>query len=356
VGYVSGDLHRQHPVNLFMLPVLKRHDHSRFEVFIYHVGTMHDEYTRQARACADHWREGGKLDDPALHAMVQADQLDVLVDLAGHTSSHRLGVFAMRGAPVQMTYLGYPHSTGLRCFDWLIADQVVAPPEHDHLFVERVARLPGSVFCWAPVDHDPLQADAPEPVQGPLVFGSFNNLLKLSDKTVALWAQVLAAVPDSVLLVKAPVLRDEAVQAMTRQRFVALGVDPRRLQFRGPTELSQMMQEYHDVHIALDPTPYNGGTTSLQALWMGCPMVTLEGANFVSRMGASFLRAMGRDDWVARDEADYVRIAAELAQQLRHKPWSRHAFRAHMIASPVCDIAAHTRHIEDAYVQAVSAR
>jgi len=353
VGYVSGDLHRQHPVNLFMLPVLKRHDHSRLEVFIYHVGTMHDEYTRQARACADHWREAAKLDDLALHAMVQADQLDVLVDLAGHTSTHRLGVFAMRGAPVQMTYLGYPHSTGLRCFDWLIADQVVSPPEHERLFVERVARLPGSVFCWAPVDHDPLQADVPNPVQGPLVFGSFNNLLKLSDKTVALWAQVLAAVPDSVLLIKAPVLRDEAVQAMTRQRFVALGVDPRRLQFRGPTELSQMMQEYHDVHIALDPTPYNGGTTSLQALWMGCPMVTLEGANFVSRMGASFLRAMGRDAWVARDEADYVRIAADLAQQLRQKPWSRHAFRAQMLASPVCDIEAHTRHIEAVYEEVV---
>ncbi|WP_158269435.1 tetratricopeptide repeat protein [Limnohabitans sp. JirII-29] len=353
VGYVSGDLHRQHPVNLFMLPVLKRHDHSRLEVFIYHVGTMHDEYTRQARACADHWREATKLDDPALHAMVQADQLDVLVDLAGHTSSHRLGVFAMRGAPVQMTYLGYPHSTGLRCFDWLIADRVVAPPEHERLFVERVARLPGSVFCWAPVDHDPLQADVLNPVQGPLVFGSFNNLLKLSDKTVALWARVLAAVPDSVLLVKAPVLRDEAVQAMMQQRFVAQGVDPGRLQFRGPTELSQMMQEYHDVHIALDPTPYNGGTTSLQALWMGCPMVTLEGANFVSRMGASFLRAMGRDDWVARDEADYVRIAAELAQQLRQKAWSRHAFRAQMLASPVCDIEAHTRHIEAVYEEAV---
>ncbi|PIT76789.1 hypothetical protein B9Z41_10920 [Limnohabitans sp. JirII-31] len=353
VGYVSGDLHRQHPVNLFMLPVLKRHDHSRLEVFIYHVGTMHDEYTRQARACADHWREGAKLDDPALHAMVQADHLDVLVDLAGHTSSHRLGVFAMRGAPVQMTYLGYPHSTGLRCFDWLIGDQVVSPPEHASLFVERVARLPGSVFCWAPVDHDPLQTDVPNPVQGPLVFGSFNNLLKLSDKTVALWAQVLAAVPDSVLLIKAPVLRDEAVQAMTRQRFVAHGVDPRRLQFRGPTELSQMMQEYHDVHIALDPTPYNGGTTSLQALWMGCPMVTLEGANFVSRMGASFLRAMGKDAWVARDEADYVRIATELAQQLRQTPWSRHAFRAQMLASPVCDIEAHTRHIEAVYEKAV---
>ncbi len=353
VGYVSGDLHRQHPVNLFMLPVLQQHDHSRFEIFIYHVGTMHDGYTRQARACADHWREAHKLDDLALHTMVQADQLDVLVDLAGHTATHRLGVFAMRGAPVQMTYLGYPHSTGLRCFDWLIADAVVAPPEHDALFVERVARLPGSVFCWAPVDQDPLQTDATQPVQGPLVFGSFNNLLKLSDTTVALWAQVLAAVPDSVLLVKAPVLRDDAVQATTRARFVAQGVDPQRLQFRGPTELSEMMQEYHDVHIALDPTPYNGGTTSLQALWMGCPMVTLEGANFVSRMGASFLRAIGHDAWVAHDAQDYVRIAAALAQQLRGQAWSRHALRSHMLASPVCDIAAHTRHIEAVYEHAV---
>ena len=354
VGYVSGDLHRQHPVNVFMLPVLQRHDHAQLEVFIYQTGTMIDEYTRMARACADHWREAAHLDDLALHRLIVEDRIDVLVDLAGHTATHRLGVFALRAAPVQMSYLGYPHSTGLPCIDSMVADAVVAPPEDEHLFTERVARVSGSVFCWHPVDDYPLPPDALQPPQRPVVLGSFNNLLKMDDATLAVWARILRECPHSQLLLKSAVLADPVVVQRTRERFAQEGIAADRLLLRGPTELSLMMQEYLEVDVALDPFPYNGGTTSLQALWMGCPMVSLRGRNFVSRMGASFLTHLGRTEWLADDVDGYVARALMLAQQVRERPWPRRAQRAAMQASGLCQIERHTREMEQIYRQAAA--
>lgn len=353
IGYVTGDFHRQHPVNIFMLPVLLRHDHARFEICVYHTGTMHDEYTRQAKGCADRWLEAAALDDTVLQQAIVADGIDILIDLAGHTSTHRLGVFAMRAAPVQATFLGYPHSTGLSAIDWLIGDAIVSPAEHAHLFSEGIAQLPGSVFCWAPVDEYPLPP--PRATDAPVVFGSFNNAMKLSPKTIVLWAQVLQAVPGSMLLLKAPSLKDEAV----RERFAALfadqGISRERLIFRGPSGLAEMMQEYGDLDIALDPTPYNGGTTTLQALWMGVPVVTLAGGNFVGRMGASFLDTLGHPDWVAAVEADYVAKALRLAGEINTLRQNRLNLRQQMAASPLCDIKSYVAHLESLYNRAWAA-
>jgi predicted O-linked N-acetylglucosamine transferase (SPINDLY family) len=305
---------------------------------------MFDEYTRQAKACSDHWLEAAALDDAALQRVITGDAVDILIDLAGHTSSHRLGVFAMRAAPVQATFLGYPHSTGLSRIDWLIGDATVSPAEHAHLFSEGIAQLPGSVFCWAPVDHYPLPrarlADAP------VVFGSFYNAMKLSPRTIALWARVLKAVPNSQLLLKAPSLRDAAVQARFTDLFAAQGIARERLILRGPSGLAEMMQEYGDIDIALDPTHYNGGTTTLQALWMGVPVVALTGGNFVGRMGASFMATLGRPDWVAADEEAYVAAAAALALDRARLRAQRAAFRAQMEASPLCDITRYVAHFE----------
>ncbi len=336
IGLVTGDLHRQHPVNIFMLPVLLRLDPARVEVCIYHTGTMHDEYTRQAQGCAARWVEAAALDDAALQRSIVADGVQVLIDLGGHTSTHRLGVFALRAAPVQATFLGYPHSTGLSAIDWLIGDAVVSPAEHGHLFSEGIAQLPGSVFCWAPVDHYPLpQARA---VEAPLRFGSFNNAMKLTPRTVALWARVLQAVPGSQLLLKAPSLKDAEVQARFVRLFAAQGIAAERLDLRGPSGLGQMMQEYGEIDIGLDPAPYNGGTTTLQALWMGVPVVALTGGNFVSRMGASFMHTLGQPGWVAADEAGYVAAAVALAGERVALRQGRAALRAQMQASPLCDI------------------
>lgn len=349
IGYVTGDLHRQHPVNIFMLPVLQCFDHARFEICVYHTGTMHDEYTRRAKDCADRWLEAAGLDDAALQQAIIADEVDILVDLAGHCSTHRLGVFALRAAPVQATFLGYPHSTGLSMIDWLIGDATVSPAEHAHLFSEGLALLPDSVFCWAPVDDYPLPQ--PRPAEAPVVFGSFNNAMKLSPRTIALWANVLQAVPGAMLLLKAPSLRDEAVQARFAALFADQGIGRERLVFRGPSGLAEMMSEYGDIDIALDPSPYNGGTTTLQALWMGVPVAALAGGNFVGRMGASFMHTLGQPDWVAADEAEYVEAAVALARNCSALRSGRAQLRERMAASPLCDIKTYVSHMEALFCQ-----
>lgn len=355
LGLVSADFHHHHPVNILMQPVLRELDRSRFEVFVYFTGTSHDEQTQRARQRAEHWREVSSLGNAQLAKMMDSDGLDILLDLAGHTDPQRIQLYAQRAAPVQATYLGYPASTGLPNMDWLLGDALVTPESADTLCSERVLRLPGTVFCFAP------EADYPYPhydkshANRPLTFGSFNNVPKLTPRTLALWAQVLAAVPQSRLLLKAPSLGDAtAVQALGK-RLQALGVDLARVEFRGATPLAEMMAEYADIDIALDPVPYNGGTTSLQALWMGVPVVTLRGHSFVSRMGASFMTAAGLPQWVGEDDAAYVRVAVERARDRQALLALKQGLRAHLQALPAWDVLQHTHNLEAAIAQMCAA-
>lgn len=344
IACVTGDLHRQHPVAIFMLPLLQRIDRTRFDWFVYHTGAMHDDYTRQAKACVSGWTEAAMLDDAALHQAILDAEIDILIDLSGHTASQHLGLFARRGAPVQATFLGYPHSTGMSSIDWLIGDATVSPFQHGPLFSEGIAQLPDSVFCWAPLDAYPLPV--PRASTLPVVFGSFNNVLKLTPATIALWAQILHAVPQAQLLLKAPALRDASVREHFISLFAAHGIAGARLNLRGPSGLDAMMQEYGAIDIALDPIPYNGGTTTLQALWMGVPVLAMSGENFVSRMGASFLGTLGRSEWLAVDPAEYVARAVQLAQDVVLLRNSRTLLREQMAASPLCDIDGYVQHFE----------
>lgn len=348
LGLVSADFHHQHPVNIFMQPVLRELDRSQFELFVYFTGVSYDEQTRLAQLRAEHWIESTTLNDVQLARRIDADGIDLLLDLAGHTGQQRMRLFAQRAAPVQATYLGYPGSTGVPNIDWLLGDGVVTPVPDDALCSERVIRLPNAVFCYAP------EADYPYPVytdrhaERPLTFGSFNNVPKLTPRTLALWAQVLAAVPGSRLLLKAPSFGDASAVRAFGERLVRLGVDLNRVEFRGPSGLDEMMAEYAQVDIALDPVPYNGGTTSLQAMWMGVPVLTLEGGHFVSRMGASFMGMAGLGDWVARDEADYLETAVRMAGDRQALLELKRGLRARLLELEAWNPVAHTRALEDA--------
>ena len=269
---------------------------------------MTDGQTRQARCRARGWVE---VSLPAFPAAVEAAVIDLLIDLSGHTAGSALALFARRMAPVQATWLGYPGSTGVPNVDWLIGDGLVTPPESDALCSERVARLPHCVFCFAPEADHPLPVFAAARAR-PFTFGSFNNVPKLTPRTIALWATVLTEVPDARLL-RAPSFKDAGVTARFRRLFTDAGTDPDRLTFRGPVGLDAMMQAYAEIDVALDPFPYGGGTTTLQAMWMGVPVVTQAGGHFVSRMGASFMGAAGLSDWVAEDDTGYVDVAIRAA-------------------------------------------
>jgi predicted O-linked N-acetylglucosamine transferase (SPINDLY family) len=343
IGMVTADFHHQHPVNIFMQPVLARLDRAEFEVTVYFVGVSHDEQTRLARSRVAHWVEASKWSDTQLARRIEKDKIDVLLDLAGHTSNNRMSLFGQRAAPVQATFLGYPYSTGVPNIDWIMADGVVAPPEHAGLYSERVAQLPGTVFCFAPETDYPMPELGPEALARPLTFGSFNNVPKLTPRTVRLWSRVLQAVPDSRLLLKAPSFKDAKACEAFAARFAAEGIGRERLEFRGPVGLTDMMAEYGDMDIGLDPVPYNGGTTTLQAMWMGVPVVVREGSHFVSRMGASFMSAAGLEDWIAADDDAYVAIAARMAADRTALLDLKRNLRTQLLSRPAWDADLYAR-------------
>lgn len=349
VGLVTADFHHQHPVNIFMQPVLRELDRARIELYVYFTGVSYDDQTRLAQRRTEHWVEVTTLNDVQLARRIDDDGIDVLLDLAGHTGQQRMHLFAKRAAPVQATYLGYPGSTGVPNMDWVVGDPVVTPPEADALCSERVYRLPDVVFCYAPEADYPLPAMPDAWAARPLTFGSFNNVPKLTTRTLALWARVLQAVPGSRLLLKAPSFGDASAVRAFRQRLQGLGVDLGRVEFRGPTGLADMMAEYADVDIALDPLPYNGGTTSLQALWMGVPVLTMEGGHFVSRMGASFMRAAGLRQWVAHSDDDLVAKAATLAADRDGLLAIKRSLRAQLLQRPGWNAAAQSQALAAAF-------
>ena len=343
LGILSADMHHQHPVNLFMQPVLARLDPSRFETFMYYGGVAFDSETQKARQRVQHWVQVQGWSDAQLARRIEADGIDMLLDLSGHTTHNRMAMLAKRVAPVQVSFLGYPHSTGVPNIDAMLADPVVAPPGSEGLFTERLVRLPNTVFCYAPEVDYPYPAYGEKHLNRPLTFASFNNVPKLTTHTLQLWAQVLEAVPGSRLLLKAPSFKDASAQALFSERLTALGVDLARVVFRGPTGLADMMAEYEDVDIALDPVPYNGGTTTLQALWMGVPVVVKAGHNFVSRMGASFLTAAGLPEWVAQSDDEYVAIAQRMASDRATLLGLKQSLRGRLLSRPAWQV--------DLYVQ-----
>ena len=235
---------------------------------------------------------------------------------------------------MQVTWLGYPSSTGVPNMDWLIGDPVVTPFEADGLCSEKVMRLPDTVFCFAPEADHPLPDFTAAARGRPFTFGSFNNIPKLTPRTVALWSAALAAVPDARLLLRAPSFKDAAAIARFRRLFAEAGIDPDRLIFRGPVGLDAMMKAYAEIDVALDPVPYNGGTTTLQALWMGVPVITLKGEHFVSRMGASFLSAAGLADWVADTEAAFVARARAAAADRQTLIALKQGLRSRLLSRP----------------------
>lgn len=348
IGLVTSDLHHQHPVNIFMQPVLARLNREALNVHVYFTGKAHDDQTRLAQSRVDRWQECVSWTDAQLAARIESDGIDILIDLFGLTSGNRAALFARRAAPVQTVFLGYPSSTGIPNMDWILADAEVAPAEHDSLYSEKVLRLPNTVFCFAPEEDYPFPQFTDDRASRPLTFGSFNNIPKLTPGTIRAWSKILATLPDSRLLLKAPSFGAEgAVQRFT-ELFAAEGIDASRLELRGPTGLSIMMGEYADVDIALDPFPYNGGTTTMQALWMGAPVVSLEGDYFHSRMGASFLRAAGLSDWVAGSEAEYVGIAVRMGQDRAALLELKRGLRENLLSKPAWNIDAYTQDFEAA--------
>ena len=346
VGYLSPDL-VTHPVGYFVEPLLQHHDRAAFDVVCYSDNGAADELTKRLQAFDLTWHECSAWSDLKLEEQIRSDQLDILVDLSGHTAKNRAMVLARKPAPRIATYLGYPGKTERPTNDWLVADNHLCPIETPIDSHEKVARLPGCFLCYQPQAGTPDVAPPPFEVNGFVTFGSFNHLAKLTDSTVRLWSRVLDAVPESRLVLKALPLADEGTRRLTRQRFAKHGIDPGRVETLQPTvPLSAFLAQYALMDIALDTVPYNGGTTTCDALWMGCPVITLPGNRFSSRMGCSVLHTVGLQKFIAADEDDYIRIATETAGDIASLRGTRSSLRARLTRSSLCDPVEFTRGME----------
>jgi len=350
LGYVSADL-RQHPVGFLLEPTLAAHDKARFEVVCYSDTEAVDDITARMKAFACGWRDIRGKTAEAVSELVRDDGVDILIDLAGHTGGNRLTVFARKPAPVQVSWLGYFNTTGLDTMDYILSDSYSTPPGSAQQFAEQVVLLPHSRFCYRPPMYAPEVATLPARANGIVTFGCFNNLAKLNRSVIALWARVLQAVPGSRLVLKSKFFSDDN----TRQRFLDLfqehGTSLNRLELRVSSPHIEMLGEYGEIDIALDTFPFTGGMTTLEALWMGVPVVTLDGDAMVSRQSASFLAAIGQPELIADSEREYVEIVKALAGDLLRLESLRGALRPLMQGSPLCDNETFARNLEDAYRQ-----
>jgi predicted O-linked N-acetylglucosamine transferase (SPINDLY family) len=353
VGYVSPDFW-MHPVARFMLPVLEHHDRSRFEIFAYSSRYLKDGITTEIAKRVEHWRDVHQLDDAALADLIRADGIDLLIDLTMYARDCRPGLFARRLAPVQITYLAYVGTTGMASMDYRITDLVLDPPDAEEPlpFIEQPLRLRRCWWCFSvppPVVTIPEVVPPPCLSQGVISFGSLNNFVKVTEAVRALWVELLASVPGSRLVLH---IKETRARQGLLDFFAERGVASDRLTLIGYQNGPDYMATYGQIDIALDTTPFAGGTTSFDALWMGVPLVTLAGARSSSRGGASILTSLGRPEWIARSRGEYLAIAQRLAADPQQLAAIRRGLRAELQASPLMDGAGFTCELEDLYRQA----
>lgn len=351
VGYVSPNF-RRHCQAFFLFPLLAHHDHDRFEIHCYSDVARPDEWTGRLLALADHAHGVSGMSHAALAERIAADGIDVLVDLTMHMADGRLPVFARRPAPVQVCWLAYPGTTGLAAMDYRVTDPYLDPDDAGP-YTERPLVLPETFWCYDPLEVLPAPGSLPARERGHVTFGSLNNVLKVHEGVVDVWARVLRSVPRSTITLLAPV--GEARRA-TLGRFEARGVAPDRVRFVEYQARQAYLETYRGIDVALDTFPYNGHTTSLDALWMGVPVVTLVGPTVVGRAGLSQARNLGLPELVAPDADRFVEVAAGLSADLEHLASLRGELRGRMERSPLMDAARFARNLEAAFVGACAKR
>jgi protein O-GlcNAc transferase len=346
VGYVSSDF-RVHAIQQFLVPLLKHHDQSAFEIFLYSSVPNPDEATTWYRDFAGgRFRDIRHLDDFAAAELVRSDQVDILVDLALHSSWNRLRLFACRPAPVQISWLGYMGTTGLDSMDYRITDPYLDPPGTDlGVYSETCLHLPETVWCYAPLCDEPLVNPLPALEAGAVTFGCQNSFRKLHPGVFALWARVLRRVPDSRLFIHV----EEHAQEGVRQVFAREGVDPERLEFGGRVSRSEYLRRYQRIDIGLDTFPFGGGTTTLDAAWMGVPVVTLSGPTAQQRAGSCIAMNLGLPELVANSEDAFVDAAESLASDLARLSTLRAQLRPRLETSALADAPRFARHLEAAF-------
>jgi predicted O-linked N-acetylglucosamine transferase (SPINDLY family) len=347
VGYVSADFYH-HSASMAFMPILRAHDRTQVHIYCYSSATRSDPITAEAQALADVWRDVAFMSDDQLEALIRADEIDVLMDLSGHSAGNRLPVFARKPAPVQLTAWGYATGTGMDAIDGFLIDRVVAPPEEDHTYAERIVPVP-SAICFELSSGGPEVNALPALSRGYVTFGAFNRLPKVSEETRETWANVLKAMPTARLLVKTGGQDSDGERQRLVDDLVARGIGRERIDLRGGSSRGEHLATHNEVDLALDSFPHGGGVTSVEALLMGVPVVTLLGRGVAGRLTAAFLKSLDLDELVATTPDEYVTIAQAAAGRLTWLAEQRSSLRERLLASPTGDTRAYTRAVEEAY-------
>ena len=347
VGYVSADF-RNHSAGFSFRPVLLNHDKAQFEITCYSSCHVEDEFTRDFRRAADRWRDVAQVSDDELAAQIQADQIDILVDLSGHSEGNRLKAFARKPAPVQVTAWGHATGTGLPTIDYLFSDPVACPAAVRSMFAEKIFDLP----CLVSIDPLPEgvpPSDPPALSKGYVTFGVFNRANKISDVCIAAWARILDAVPRSRLLMKHFAFDDASVRSRQLERFAAHGIAPDRLAFLGATSRQEHLAAYREVDICLDTFPQNGGVSTWESIQTGVPVIAVLGNRIASRVAGAILSAVGMQDWVSESLDGYVAIAEKFSARPDDLKALRHALPARLSASTAGNGSSYAKAVEAAY-------
>lgn len=350
VGYVSGDFYH-HPVGYFFESVLNHHDSAHFEIFCYYNHDRHDELTARLRLAAHHWYNIAEQSDECVIRRIREDDIDLLIDLSGHTDRNRLLVFTRKPAPVQATWLGYFDTTGLSTIDHIIGDHYLIPPEEEHQYVEKVLRLPTAYLCYSPPVEEIEPIRLATSATGKLTFGCFNNPAKITEAVITCWSKILLALPLAQLHLKYASFNDTGVRQRYFELFAKQGITSERIKFSGPSPRNKYLEAYQEIDIGLDPFPFNGCTTTMESLWMGVPVVTLRGDRYVSHMGETILKNLGMTECVTNSEEAYIAQAIALASDPTYLAKLRGSLRDRLLNSPLCDGPGFTRYLEDAYRQ-----
>jgi protein O-GlcNAc transferase len=350
IGYISPDF-REHSVRYFFEPILFMHDKSKFEIHCYAAGRRRDGVTDILRPAADGWHLVAPLTDAQMADLIRSHQIDILVDLAGHTSDNRLVAMAYKPAPIQVTYLGYPTTSGMRQMDYRFSDTICDLPEANKYYTEKLARMPHAFFVYADDPKKPYPTEQPVDKNGFFKFGSFNGFTKIHPALLDTWARIMAAVPNSRLLLKAKPLENPSTKAAVIRAFAARGIGVDRLDLRSWVELKDHIALLSTVDLMLDTHPYSGHTTTCQSLWQGTPVLTWYGQPFRSRVGLTIMHHMGLPQFAVATEEEYVRRAIELATNPQELRELRPTLRQRLMESQLCNARLFTMNLEAGYTE-----
>lgn len=338
IGFLSAEL-VTHPVGHFLLPLIRALDRSQCRVIAFAANRQRDAMTKNFQAAFDEWIDVTNLTDADAARVIRDRRIDILIETAGQTVGNRLGVIVQRPAPIQMSWAGYVGTTGVPEIDFVLADSIHVPASEDRFHTERIIRMPRIYVPYLPPSYAPPPSPLPAASYGAVTFGSFNHPAKLTDQVVNAWVGILGALPDTRLNLRYRGVDSVANRSRWAQAMTAAGLDPARIAFAGLSSHAGMLAAYCDIDIALDPFPYSGGVTTLEALWMGVPVVTLTGKTFAGRHSTAYLSHVGLSRLATTDIDDYQSAAIVLATALRELTSLRSDLRARMSRSPMLDHA-----------------